>query len=1236
MKGNEGGDSSPPLTEIVIEVTKGGKKKSKAAAAVAVEPANSRENEPEEMIAAVQAQKSERKKKRKKRKKESDVTSDEMGDESTNVTPQAQDQEKGEKEEGDGDNVVESEGVKDKKKKKKKKHGEDGTQNTEEIEKSTVKKERKRKSGDENNETNNTENSLATQKISTKKKKVKKPKKKDEIECTSSISDEKSEMSDERMKDDEEEEENNIFNNNAKRSINNNNENDDSEISDEKSEKSDKQKNNSKLRKQQLIRYNSIVGEANLLAAGISSDDPSVLQRLSQNGVSPLLTHLKHRDLPLDCADYQGGEVSIDFLESAYMYLQVADSAYQPSIDAAAKLSGLRPENFITFSSKAEIFFPAFFIAIDHERELIIISVRGSWEWNDWLTNFHILLEYLPPNSINGFGEASYVHHGFYQSMLSLLKIVIPIVTKQVSQYPDYKIRYTGHSLGGAVAALLALVTSDIFPSARAVTFAAPVVGSMNLAEFSHSRVLGFANARDLIPRAAPEKLSKILLKVPWIVLKRCKKKITTFSLSDLTVRIHPSLQTIANTLTFNLFANNGEGNGNENGGGDDGNGNGGVSSQSSSSVNVGKQQDDSGGSGGGWGCCFPRNRDHTELEGESESSVRNERNSERDVGKKEDDDGVGDVKKGKKKSKKSKGGDDINMIELKETTKPKHKKKAKEQTDSNDEKDEKKDKHEHEKEDDDKSVNEVEDDKKVKKPKKSKKSSKKEKKEDDDNTSTKDINTTSKSKKKKKGKKSPKHSSPSSLSSSSSSSSSTHSTATTTSSTSSKDLTEQGEFDIPSPLLAEYEDATRISYDSGNLSYQSSTLKALTIISRADEDPLDLRGSSLSVSLSLFDSPNRSLATYDKLRVEMFPLGTMFSLNLQPDGTATVSHVESSFFHVLPHGIRRILKLVADHSVTMYSTLIKGAEELIRRQLTPAPFEDPRARFLVTIKQTRNALPNAVLFSLGQLLDLPGVLSAAAREAMRRCGVSEAAIPDSVTIDPAAPHGLVEECMAKYAIKRKAAFADAWPEALHYVASMVPPKEGAEELLSFLTACGVPVAVIAEIPAETALELLCDAQLGTAVETVVGKGEALRESPNPGGILLACQRLEVGCFPNTVFVAQSDRDVVMARNAGVSVVTINDGENGYGSHGAIAFESLSGLLDCLVKLVKDENEGDNNGKKSGGDSNGDSNGDDEKGNVVNEMMMMNEDEDEKDEKVEIKKRKKKKKKGKKKKDKTK
>ena len=1178
MADNKGENPSPPLTEIVVQVSKAkGKGAGRGKKADATDPSEinafdlAQTDNADENDSAVQPAK--KKKKSKKARKE---LSEDL---------QASDSEENHDDDGNGEKKKEERTKKKKKEKRKTVEDEIIETPTESNpiseESKEPKKKRKEKTPVDDDDDDN-EDAAASSNVNTakdaekRKKKQKKRKKGEEIEThtahetsSESISTDSSKKAPKKKK--------------VIEIVVNDDDDSDSDGKDEKDEKEDALSQKRKLRREKMERYSSIIGEANLLAAsitpdatnttnnnenpnntaiGASSSTASVLQRLpSRSAIPPLLQQLRpprsrrESELPYDCASHAlSGEITIDFLESAYNYLQVADAAYQPSIDLAAQLSGLGAENFITFSSKAEIFFPAFFIAIDHARELIITSVRGSWEWNDWLTNFHVLLEYLPPNAINGFAEESYVHHGFYQSMLSLLKVVVPIVTKQAAQYPDYKIRFTGHSLGGAVASLLALVTSDIFPSAMAVTFAAPVVGSMNLAEFSHSRVLGFANARDLIPRAAPEKLSKILLKVPWIVLKRCKKRITTFSLSDLTVRIHPSLQTIANTLTFNLFAGN-EGEGGGNGGGDgygygepgEGSCGGGCltssasshhrhnSQQRQASVSASSNNNDDDSRGAGWGCCFPRNREGIELDEDVEKRERRRAN----------------------------GGNNVDVVDVNEES---QKKKKKKKVDVG------KDAKSNDSESNSNSDSDSKDEMSTgnDKPNKSNKTKKKSKKTSNED----DINAT-KPQNKKNGKGSKKGSKQDSRKS------------TLSGSSSAVDSFEYNDFDIPSPLLAAYEDATRITCDkdpnSSSLTYQSTTLKALTILSRADEDPLEIRGSALSVSLSLFDSPNRGLATYDKLRVELFPLGTMLSLNLQPDGTATVSHVESSFFHVLPHGIRRLLKLVADHSVTMYNTLLKGAAELIRQQLTPAPFEDPRARFLAALARAQRrrppqpgspaviaaAPPNAVIFSLGQLLDLPRVLVAAAKETLLRCGVAEAAIPaGSVSLDPSAAHGLVEECLAKYGVKRKAAFADAWPEALHYVAAEVPPRPGAAELLAFLEARGVPVAVIAEIPADTALELLCDAQLGAAVETVVGKGEALRGGPpSPDGILLACQRMEVGCFPNTVFVGEREEEVVMARNAGVSVVRVGEESN----PGALMFRSLSEFLDVLGDVFGDE-----------------------------------------------------------------
>ena len=73
----------------------------------------------------------------------------------------------------------------------------------------------------------------------------------------------------------------------------------------------------------------------------------------------------------------------------------------------------------------------------------------------DFVTDIDIFQRH---SSICGFAnkvDGCSVHDGFYRAMEDASIIVGPVVVAAVAEFPDYRVATTGHSLGGAVAALL-------------------------------------------------------------------------------------------------------------------------------------------------------------------------------------------------------------------------------------------------------------------------------------------------------------------------------------------------------------------------------------------------------------------------------------------------------------------------------------------------------------------------------------------------------------------------------------------------------------------------------------------------------------------------------------------------------------------------------------------------------------------------------------------------------------
>ncbi|GAA5810992.1 hypothetical protein MFLAVUS_004421 [Mucor flavus] len=105
------------------------------------------------------------------------------------------------------------------------------------------------------------------------------------------------------------------------------------------------------------------------------------------------------------------------------------------------------------------------------------------------------------------------VHAGFYDSYKENLDQYFPIVQEQITEYPDYNIVISGHSLGGAQALLAGLnlyqrderVTID---NLKIYTVGCPRVGNPEFAHYVNSTSIPFFRSvgrRDIVPHLPPQ-----------------------------------------------------------------------------------------------------------------------------------------------------------------------------------------------------------------------------------------------------------------------------------------------------------------------------------------------------------------------------------------------------------------------------------------------------------------------------------------------------------------------------------------------------------------------------------------------------------------------------------------------------------------------------------------------------------------------------------------------------------
>lgn len=128
----------------------------------------------------------------------------------------------------------------------------------------------------------------------------------------------------------------------------------------------------------------------------------------------------------------------------------------------------------------------------------IYVAYRGSSSLRDWINNVDTKVEKYP-NCTN-----CEVHVGFYQAESAVIDTVKHYVNKLLTQYPDYSVVVTGHSLGGALATLTSMeLTRNTTRPVRLINFGSPRVGNKEFAVFASKLIkerYRVTHYRDMVP----------------------------------------------------------------------------------------------------------------------------------------------------------------------------------------------------------------------------------------------------------------------------------------------------------------------------------------------------------------------------------------------------------------------------------------------------------------------------------------------------------------------------------------------------------------------------------------------------------------------------------------------------------------------------------------------------------------------------------------------------------------
>ena len=99
----------------------------------------------------------------------------------------------------------------------------------------------------------------------------------------------------------------------------------------------------------------------------------------------------------------------------------------------------------------------------------------------------------------------------------------------------------------------------------------------------------------------------------------------------------------------------------------------------------------------------------------------------------------------------------------------------------------------------------------------------------------------------------------------------------------------------------------------------------------------------------------------------------------------------------------------------------------------------------------------------------------------------------------------------------------------------------GASEATRALVDAGTPIGVVTNKPEAATREILSHFGLSELMQVVVGGDAGPAKKPEPGLLLLACERLGFAA-DQVVFVGDSENDVAAAKAAGMAVVVLRGG----------------------------------------------------------------------------------------------
>lgn len=210
------------------------------------------------------------------------------------------------------------------------------------------------------------------------------------------------------------------------------------------------------------------------------------MQRLKFHAVTILLILFAGRVLAVQAS----AESSISF-PLIKQYAEFANASYQ--LGTQQDVPQLPAGYTLTHSKNIPGFEVTYFLATNDDNQTQMIVVRGTANENNALVDAALQLRTDKHTGVR-------LHNGFSQAALAIYEDVKPKLNR------GYVINTTGHSLGGAVALILAMhLDTDEYRVGKVITFGQPkVTNRVGAGKFAHLDVIRVVTPKDVVPLVPP------------------------------------------------------------------------------------------------------------------------------------------------------------------------------------------------------------------------------------------------------------------------------------------------------------------------------------------------------------------------------------------------------------------------------------------------------------------------------------------------------------------------------------------------------------------------------------------------------------------------------------------------------------------------------------------------------------------------------------------------------------